>query len=164
MSVRETPCLAAPAAGGSLRRVDEDVRDDGKPLGEPPVDVVGEILRLVGADVIAQGHPGGDDEVVWPEVHREQVEQVASASIALDPLRVPAASFASPTTMFAAPAMSTVRRVPLRLEDAVIGREYFPGHAGQTSGSGSHRDDLALAGQHRAMARDELGRDQLTAR
>ena len=51
------------------------------------------------------------------EVHRNTwlsvsaTECAASASMALEPTRIPAASLISPTKMFAAPAISTVRPV-----------------------------------------------------
>src|SRR6185437_13847008 len=52
----------------------------------------------------------------WSSV--SAAEWAASASMALDPLRIPATSLTRPTSRFAAPAMMTVRRVascPLRL-------------------------------------------------
>jgi hypothetical protein len=45
-------------------------------------------------------------------------EWAASASIALEPTMIPAASLIAPTKMFAAPAMSTVPRVDARFANA----------------------------------------------
>ena len=43
---------------------DEHVRRDRQPLGQPVVDVVGQVFHLARAGVVVKRHPGGDDEVV----------------------------------------------------------------------------------------------------
>jgi hypothetical protein len=64
------------------------VRDLREPLREPLVDVIGQVLGLAGADIVAEGHACGDDQAVRPSLTRA-------------------------TTTLAAPATSTVRRVAL---------------------------------------------------
>jgi hypothetical protein len=46
-----------------------------KLLRQPPVELVGEVLRLIGAKLVLEGDPGPDDEAVRPHVHGLQFEQ-----------------------------------------------------------------------------------------
>ena len=71
-------------AGWGLGGIEEHVRDKRKPVGEPPVDAVGDILGPVGADLVAERHPGGDDEMVRPEMHGAQIEKCVNALGAFD--------------------------------------------------------------------------------
>jgi len=77
------------------------VGDDRKPVGQPPVDVVGDVLGPVGADVVAEPHPRGDDEVLRSEVHGAQVDERVNPRCVLEPTMIPAASLIAPTKMFA---------------------------------------------------------------
>lgn len=105
--------------------------------------MVGHVFGPIGADVVAEGHARGNDEMIRSEVHRAQVEKRVDIRCLLDlglnhpefpgaggpadqeipavegkldghrdeqPAN-PAASLSTPTKIFAAPAMSTVRRV-----------------------------------------------------
>jgi hypothetical protein len=60
------------------------VRDQWQPVSQPPVDVVGDVLGPVGADLVAERHPGGHDEMIRPEVHGAQVHERVHARGALD--------------------------------------------------------------------------------
>ena len=60
------------------------MRDLREPLREPPVNAIGEVLGLVGADIVAEGHPCGDDQVIRAQVHGAQVEQRVDARCLLD--------------------------------------------------------------------------------
>jgi hypothetical protein len=60
------------------------VRDHRQPGGEPRVDLVGDVLGPVGADLIAEGHLRGHDETFRPEVHGAQVEKLVHARCLLD--------------------------------------------------------------------------------
>jgi hypothetical protein len=51
------------------------VRDEREPLDEPPVDLVGDVLGPVGADLVVERHLGGNDDMVRPEVHGAQVKE-----------------------------------------------------------------------------------------
>jgi hypothetical protein len=62
-------------AGRGLSWIKEDVRDQREPTGEPPVHLVRDVLGPVGADPVVERYPGGDDEMVRPDVHGAQVEQ-----------------------------------------------------------------------------------------
>ena len=66
-------------------------------------------------------------------------EWAASASMALDPLMIPAASLARPTTMFATPAMITVRRVALCSLRLFIGGTSCPSARCQTAAGHLYR-------------------------
>src|SRR6266545_6362287 len=59
-----------------LGRVDENMRQDGHPVAEPLVDVLGDVLGPVGADVVAEGHPGSDDHALRAQVHRAQFDNL----------------------------------------------------------------------------------------
>src|SRR3954468_15161795 len=63
-SFRSEHLAALPLAGHlmPLGRVDEDVWSHREMVGQPPVDVLGEVLCPVGADVVAEGDPRGDDQ------------------------------------------------------------------------------------------------------
>ena len=50
------------------------------------VDLVGEVLGLVGAHVVVEGDPGGDDEAIRPHVHGAQLQQRVHAGPGLDVL------------------------------------------------------------------------------
>jgi hypothetical protein len=58
------------------------VRDQRPPVGEPPVG--GDVLGPVGADLVAERHPGGHDQMIRPDVHGAQVEQRVHARGVLD--------------------------------------------------------------------------------
>ena len=62
------------AAGRGLSWVNKDVRDQREPADKPPVDLVGDVLGPVGADLVVERHPGGDDEMVRAKVHGAQVD------------------------------------------------------------------------------------------
>ncbi len=68
-----------PGADWYLGGIEEQVRHRRKPVGEPPVHAVGDILGPVGADLVAERHPGDNDEMVRPEVHGAQVEKCVNA-------------------------------------------------------------------------------------
>ena len=55
-----------------------------QPVGEPLVDLVGYVLGPVGADLVAERHPGGDDEMVRPEMHGAQIQKCVNALGAFD--------------------------------------------------------------------------------
>src|SRR6266516_3538119 len=59
-----------------LGRVDENMRQDGHPVAEPLVDVLGDVLGPVGADVVAEGHPGSDDHALRAQVNRAQFDNL----------------------------------------------------------------------------------------
>jgi hypothetical protein len=61
--------LMAKSAGRGLSGIEEHMRDRLEPASEPPVDIVGDVLGLVGADLVTERHLGGHDEMVGPEVH-----------------------------------------------------------------------------------------------
>jgi len=67
-----------------LGGIEKDVRDERKPVAQAPVDVVGDVLGPVGADLVAERHPRGHDEVLGPNVHGAQVEQRVNARGVLD--------------------------------------------------------------------------------
>ena len=67
-----------------LGRVDEHVRLQRKLLRQPAVDLVGEVLRLVGSHLVIEGDPGGNDETVRPHVHGAQFQQSVHAGPGLD--------------------------------------------------------------------------------
>ena len=48
------------------------------------VDLVGEVLRLVGSHLVVEGDPGGDDEAIRPHVHGAQLQQRVHAGLGLD--------------------------------------------------------------------------------
>jgi hypothetical protein len=60
------------------------VRDQRQPAGEPPVDVVGDVLGPVGADLVAERHPGSHNEMIRPEMHGAQVEKRFNARSLFD--------------------------------------------------------------------------------
>src|SRR5215475_341128 len=51
---------AGPWGLADLGRVDKHVGLQRKPLRQPAVDLVGEVLRLVGAQLVVEGDPGGN--------------------------------------------------------------------------------------------------------
>jgi hypothetical protein len=55
------------------------MRDRLEPAGELPVDIVGDVLGPVGADLVTERHLDGHDEMVGPEVHGPQVEQCVNS-------------------------------------------------------------------------------------
>lgn len=61
------------------------MQDRLEPAGEPPVDIVGDVLGPVGADLVIERHLGGHDEMVGPEVHGAQVEQCVNSLAAQAP-------------------------------------------------------------------------------
>ena len=60
------------------------MRDEREPLDEPPVDLVGDVLGPVGADLVVERHLGGNDEMVRPEVHGAQIQQGGNARRVFD--------------------------------------------------------------------------------
>jgi hypothetical protein len=57
---------------------------DREPLRQPAVDVVGDVFGLIGADAVAERHPGGDHQLVRAHAHGAQVQQRVDTRRALD--------------------------------------------------------------------------------
>jgi hypothetical protein len=76
------------------------MRDQRQPIGEPPVDVVGDVLGPVGADLVAERDPGGHDEMIRPDVHGAQVEKRVNARGALDLVPDARSANAAPSWLF----------------------------------------------------------------
>ena len=55
------------------------MRDHRQPVGEPFVDIVSHILGTIRADVVAEGHPGGHDQMLRAEIHGEQFEKLVKS-------------------------------------------------------------------------------------
>src|SRR6478672_9772330 len=67
-------------------RVDEDVWGHPQPVGQLPVDLAGEVLRLVAGDGAAEVHLRRDEEAVGAQSHGEQLDERVNPGHALDHL------------------------------------------------------------------------------